>query len=116
MGNEHVYKVGIRNDKLTSIDILFSKNDLEFCSVCIRLLIFFMRFWGLFVFSFLFRVKYPVNVPVSRLQSEWTRSPLRGHVIGGQLRDPGRWFREDLRWQAQVPLLQLCYERHSATH
>lgn len=32
------------------------------------------------------------DVIVRRLQSEWTGSPLSGHVPGGQLRDPRRWF------------------------
>lgn len=50
----------------------------------------------LFIYLFLVYVKNPFNFPISRLQSEWTGSPLSGHVIGGQLRDPGRWLREDL--------------------
>lgn len=53
-------------------------------------------YYLVFIYLFLVYVKNPFNFPVNRLQSEWTGSPLSGHVIGGQLRDPGRWFREDL--------------------
>lgn len=67
---------------------------------------------GLFVALFSF---CPINL-VYRLQPKWARPSLGGHVIGGQLRDLGGWFWEDLWWQAQVPLLQLCYQRHSTTH